>query len=159
MIDRRALLRGAMTTGVASTFLVTPRYSLVAGSARTRSAHHRPPLAETFDISPGVRPGNGFVRSAEEAAARAVALAEEAGKQGTFAVGGLLVDDSGRIVAEATNAVVRDNRLSDPTAHVERQLIDWVFRERSRGQPTEGCHNLRCRAAPGSPEALARGER
>jgi cytosine deaminase len=34
---------------------------------------------------------------------------------------------------EAINAVIRDNRLSDPNAHVERQLIDWVFRERSRG--------------------------
>jgi tRNA(Arg) A34 adenosine deaminase TadA len=95
----------------------------------------QPPLADTFDISPGVRPGSGFVRTAEEAAARVVALAEEAGKQGTFAVGGLLVDDSGQIVAEATNAVIRDNRLSDPSAHVERQLIDWVFRERSRGRP------------------------
>jgi hypothetical protein len=38
---------------------------------------------------------------------------EEAGKQGTFAVGGLLVDESG---AEATNAVIRNGNLSDPTA-------------------------------------------
>src|SRR5262245_63279498 len=88
-----------------------------------------------LELSPGVRAGTSTIRTAEEAAARAVALAEEAGKQGTFAVGGLLVDDSGQIVAEATNTVIRDNRLSDPSAHVERQLIDWVFRERSRGRP------------------------
>jgi tRNA(Arg) A34 adenosine deaminase TadA len=126
-----------MTAALTSVFLLTPRYSLVSGAARTRSTAYPSdgPLVDTFDISPGVRPGSGFVRSAEEAAARAVALAEEAGKQGTFAVGGLLVDNSGRIVAEATNAVIRDSRLSDPSAHVERQLIDWVFRERSRGRP------------------------
>jgi tRNA(Arg) A34 adenosine deaminase TadA len=83
-----------------------------------------------LNLSPGVRAGTGAILNAEDAAARAVALAEEAGKQGTFAVGGLLVDDSGRIIAEATNAVIRDNHLSDPTAHVERQLVDWFARER-----------------------------
>jgi tRNA(Arg) A34 adenosine deaminase TadA len=85
-----------------------------------------------LNLSPGVRAGTGTIRNAEDAAARAVALAEEAGKQETFAVGGLLVDDSGRIIAEATNAVIRNDHLSDPTAHVERQLVDWFASERQR---------------------------
>src|SRR5262249_24066338 len=84
-------------------------------------------------LSPGVRVGTSTIRNADDAAARAVALAEEAGNNGTFAVGGLLVDNSGRIIAEAINAVIRDDRLSDPTAHVERQLVDWFADRRYRG--------------------------
>jgi tRNA(Arg) A34 adenosine deaminase TadA len=86
-----------------------------------------------LELSPGVRAGTSTIRTAEDAAAHAVALAEEAGKQGTFAIGGLLVDDSGRVIAEATNAVIRNGHLSDPTAHVERQLVDWFAHERRRG--------------------------
>src|SRR5262245_50241031 len=86
-----------------------------------------------LELSPGVRAGTSTIRTAEDAASRAVALAEEAGKQGTFAIGGLLVDDSGRVIAEATNAVIRNGHLSDPTAHVERQLVDWFAYERRRG--------------------------
>jgi tRNA(Arg) A34 adenosine deaminase TadA len=86
-----------------------------------------------LELSPGVRAGTSMIRTAEDAAARAVALADAAGKQGTFAIGGLLVDDSGRVIAEATNAVIRNGQLSDPTAHVERQLVDWFAHERRRG--------------------------
>jgi tRNA(Arg) A34 adenosine deaminase TadA len=50
-----------------------------------------------------------------------------------LAVGGLLVDESGRVIAEATNAVIRNDHLSDPTAHVECQLVDWLAQERRRG--------------------------
>ena len=89
--------------------------------------------SSSLELSPGVRAGTSTIRTAEDAAARAVALAEEAGKQGTFAVGGLLVDESGRVIAEATNAVIRNDHLSDPTAHVERQLVDWLAHERRRG--------------------------
>jgi tRNA(Arg) A34 adenosine deaminase TadA len=85
-----------------------------------------------LELSPGVRAGTSTIRTAEDAAARAVELAEEAGKRGTFAVGGLLVDESGRVIAEATNAVIRNGKLSDPTAHVERQLVDWLAQERRR---------------------------
>ena len=72
-----------------------------------------------------MRSGRAVVHSAEEAAGRAVELAKEAAKQGTFGVGGLLVDKFGNVMAEATNAVVRNGETCDPTAHVERQLIDW----------------------------------
>jgi tRNA(Arg) A34 adenosine deaminase TadA len=75
--------------------------------------------------SPGVRPGVGLVHSAEEAAHRAIALAQESSRQKSFGVGGFLMDKRGRILAEATNAVIRNGELWDPTAHVERQLVDW----------------------------------
>lgn len=60
---------------------------------------------------------------------RVVELAEEAARRGTFGVGGIILTKSGDVLAEATNAVVRDGRVTDPTAHVERQLIDWLFAE------------------------------
>src|SRR5262245_26820413 len=87
----------------------------------------------TPELTPGVRAEPGRIRDAEQAAARAVALAEEAGRRGTFAVGGLLVDDSGQVLAEARNAVIEDGQLSDPTAHVERQLVDWFAYAQRRG--------------------------
>jgi cytosine deaminase len=54
-------------------------------------------------------------------------LALDAARQGTFGVGGVLAAADGRIVARARNAVVAGGRVQDPTAHVERQLIDWYF--------------------------------
>jgi cytosine deaminase len=59
--------------------------------------------------------------------ALAAQLAGEAADRGTFAVGGVLADERGRVIARARNAVVAGGRLRDPTAHVERQLIDWFF--------------------------------
>jgi cytosine deaminase len=59
-------------------------------------------------------------------------LAGEAADHGTFGVGGVLADDAGRVVAEATNAVIARGRVDDPTAHVERQLVDWYFADGPR---------------------------
>jgi cytosine deaminase len=83
------------------------------------------------DLAPGVRSAAGRVASAEAGASRVAELAEEAASSGTFGVGGLLVDRHGAIVAEAVNAVVEEGYVRDPTAHVERQLVDWYFRSRS----------------------------
>jgi tRNA(Arg) A34 adenosine deaminase TadA len=85
------------------------------------------------DLSPGVSPAEGRLRHAAEAAERAVALAEAAARRGTFGVGGLLVDRDGRVLAEAMNAVIADGVVRDPTAHAERQLIDWLFAARRDG--------------------------
>src|SRR5258705_13441344 len=71
-----------------------------------------------LELSPGVRAGTSTIRTAEDAAARAVALAEEAGKQGSFAGGGLLVDESGRVTPEPTNAAISNDRLRAPKTHV-----------------------------------------
>ena len=54
--------------------------------------------------------------------------------QGTFGVGGLLLDDAGNVLKALQNNVVRDGLIFDPTAHGERQLIDWYFAERAKGR-------------------------
>ena len=54
-------------------------------------------------------------------------LAVEAAERGTFGVGGVLAGASGRILATARNAVIAGGRVEDPTAHAERQLVDWWF--------------------------------
>lgn len=53
--------------------------------------------------------------------------------QGTFGVGGLLLDSQGNVLKSLQNKVVRDGLVFDPTAHGERQLIDWYFAERAKG--------------------------
>ena len=53
--------------------------------------------------------------------------------QGTFGVGGLLLDSQGNVLKSLQNNVVRDGLVFDPTAHGERQLIDWYFAERAKG--------------------------
>jgi cytosine deaminase len=89
-------------------------------------------------LTPGVRPIEGRIETAEAAASRAAELARRAANAGTFGVGGFLMDRSGRILAEAVNAVIRKGKISDPTAHVERQLIDWLFSTHGRHvQPQE----------------------
>lgn len=69
-------------------------------------------------------------------AAVAIAAREAiAGKaQGTFAVGGVLLDQQGNVLKAIQNNVVRHGLIFDPTAHGERQLIDWYFSERAKGR-------------------------
>ena len=57
----------------------------------------------------------------------AVKEAEKSKRNGTFGVGGLLVDDSGAIVKIIGNRVIKNGSVRDPTAHVERQLVDWYY--------------------------------
>ncbi len=54
--------------------------------------------------------------------------------QGTFGVGGLLLDQFGNVLKSLQNNVVRDGLIFDPTAHGERQLVDWYFAERAKGR-------------------------
>lgn len=86
-----------------------------------------------FALSPGVSAVSYRIGNAEQAARRVVALAQQATAAGTFGVGGLLMDRSGRVLAEAINAVVDHGELRDPTAHAERQLVDWFFRAHPPG--------------------------
>lgn len=46
---------------------------------------------------------------------------------GTFSVGGALFDSAGDLIYQMHNTVVDGDLLSDPTAHGERQLVDWYF--------------------------------
>jgi cytosine deaminase len=88
-----------------------------------------------FDLMPGVRAGRQKICSGDDAAAHAVGLAEEAAHHGTFGVGGFLLDREGHVIAEAVNAVVREGNIVDPTAHVERQLVDWYSQASQKGFP------------------------
>jgi tRNA(Arg) A34 adenosine deaminase TadA len=69
-------------------------------------------------------------------AAVAIAASEAiaAKAQGTFGVGALLLDQHGNVLKSLPNSVMRDGLVFDPTAHGERQLIDWYFAERAKGR-------------------------
>ena len=77
-------------------------------------------------------------------AAVAVAAAEAiaAKSQGTFGVGGVLLDQYGNVLKSLPNNVVRDGLVFDPTAHGERQLIDWYFAERAKGRALPEPHDI-----------------
>jgi cytosine deaminase len=76
------------------------------------------------------------VKTIDVQAAVAIAASEAlaAKAQGTFGVGGLLLDQYGSVLKTLQNNVVRDGLIFDPTAHGERQLIDWYFAERAKGR-------------------------
>ncbi|MBA3925456.1 nucleoside deaminase [Listeria rustica] len=50
-----------------------------------------------------------------------------ASDQGTFSVGGMLMDTDGNVVYVQHNNVVNNDLTFDPTAHGERQMIDWYY--------------------------------
>lgn len=70
--------------------------------------------------------------AADKYAGIAVNEAENAKNDGTFGVGGLLIDDRGAIRKVVRNRVIQNSSVHDPTAHVERQLVDWYFSEKAR---------------------------
>jgi len=64
------------------------------------------------------------------AAAEAIA----AKTQGTFGVGGVMLDQYGNVLQSVHNNVIKDGLIFDPTAHGERQLIDWYYAEIAKGR-------------------------
>jgi tRNA(Arg) A34 adenosine deaminase TadA len=72
------------------------------------------------------------------AAAQAIA----AKTQGTYGVGGVLLDQKGNVLKALQNNVVCDGLIFDPTAHGERQLIDWYFAEAARGRDLPPPHEV-----------------
>lgn len=66
---------------------------------------------------------------AQELVKETVRLAQHAAESGTFGVGGMLVDKQGNILFQVENDVMRDGKLHDPTAHAERQIIDWYYQQ------------------------------
>lgn len=72
------------------------------------------------------------------AAAQAIA----AKTQGTYGVGGVLLDQQGNVLKALQNNVVCEGLIFDPTAHGERQLIDWYFAERARGRALPPPHEV-----------------
>jgi len=79
------------------------------------------------------------IATADQAVRIAAGKSIEASLQNTFAVGGALVENrSGKVICALHNNVLEpfENRklflLHDPTAHGERQLVDWYFKHRKR---------------------------
>lgn len=77
--------------------------------------------------------------NAEEAVRIAAGKSIEASLQKTFAVGGILVENrTGKVFCALHNNVLEDYEgsklflLHDPTAHGERQIVDWYFANRKR---------------------------
>ena len=78
-----------------------------------------------------------MLNSADQAASTVLAQAMQAAAQGTFPVGGCIVDNhTGRVIYALHNNVLKTlsttNKLFtfDPTAHGERQLVYWYFANR-----------------------------
>lgn len=101
----------------------------------TSGCRPAPPSEPPVERStPGVRRVRaGPVLSAQEAADRVASAAETAGKNNTYGVAGLLLDPEGRLLATAYNQVFSGGQIQDPTAHAERQLIDWYFEQLHQG--------------------------
>jgi tRNA(Arg) A34 adenosine deaminase TadA len=79
------------------------------------------------------------ITNAEEAVGIAAEKSIEASLQSTFAVGGAIIDNKSRkVICALHNNVLEPYEkrkfflLHDPTAHGERQLVDWYFKHRSR---------------------------
>ena len=77
--------------------------------------------------------------NAEEAVRVAAGKSIEASLQKTFAVGGILLENrTGKVFCALHNNVLEDYEgsrlflLHDPTAHGERQIVDWYFSNRKR---------------------------
>jgi tRNA(Arg) A34 adenosine deaminase TadA len=80
-----------------------------------------------------------YVSNAEEAAAIALAMASLASSDGTYGVGGVIIENStGKVIKAMQNRVVQplgsnigamSNRAytNDPTAHGEVQLVTWYY--------------------------------
>ncbi|UGQ47261.1 nucleoside deaminase [Massilia endophytica] len=78
----------------------------------------------------------------QAAVAAAAAEAIAAKTQGTFGVGGVMLDQHGTVLKALHNNVIRDGLIYDPTAHGERQLIDWYFAERAKGRELPPPHEV-----------------
>jgi tRNA(Arg) A34 adenosine deaminase TadA len=78
----------------------------------------------------------------QAAVALAAGEAIAARSQGSFGVGGVLLDQYGNVLKSLQNNVVKDGLIFDPTAHGERQLIDWYFAERAKGRKLPEPHDI-----------------
>ncbi len=70
----------------------------------------------------------------QAAVAIAANQAVAAKASGTFGVGGVLLDQHGNLLHALGNDVLRGGLIFDPTAHGERQLVDWYFEQQAAGR-------------------------
>ena len=80
-------------------------------------------------------------KTLNEYAVRAMNQAQEASDSGTFGVGGILLDLDGNVICEMHNQVIKGTRINDPTAHGERQIVDWYLanKEKEKLPEPENC--------------------
>lgn len=64
---------------------------------------------------------------------QAVDAATQAAATGTFGVGGVLLGPTGQVLAVSCNHAISEGAVADPTAHGERQLVDWYFQQVHQG--------------------------
>jgi cytosine deaminase len=124
LVSRRAVLGFLGAAGATVTF-----GSLVACSSTNNS--NRSSAA------------NGILTTAESAGVVVLAQARQALAEGSFGVGGVIIDNaSGRIIHEGHNTVIQPlpngqsglsgtSFLFDPTNHGERQLVSWYYENAS----------------------------
>ncbi len=62
--------------------------------------------------------------------------------QGTFGVGGVMLDSFGSVLQAVHNNVIRNGLVHDPTAHGERQLIDWYYAQSAKGRALPPPHEI-----------------
>lgn len=74
-------------------------------------------------------------KTIEEAVRAALAEAQNAASKCSYGVGGVMIDlRNEEIVHTMQNAVITNGRLIDPTAHGERQLVDWYYAQSDRSK-------------------------
>lgn len=93
-----------------------------------------------------IDPNNSILVDADAAASVVLEQAMQASSQGTFAVGGAIIENAtGRVIQVMHNNVLRPlqnpiinidlaikNFTYDPTAHGERQLVSWYYENRDK---------------------------
>lgn len=76
-----------------------------------------------------------IMQTIEDAVRIALYEAQNAACKGSYGVGGVMVDlRNGEVVHTMQNSVITNGRLIDPTAHGERQLVDWYYAQTDRSK-------------------------
>lgn len=105
--------------------------------------HEHPVAAEPSNPNPDsvalgvtdMRPEKRVARDTQEAARWALEAGLKAAAMGSTGVGGVMLGPHRELLAISSNRVYSEGKMVDPTAHGERQLVDWYF-EQKRTDPT-----------------------
>ena len=108
-------------------------------------AHHHEPTAPAGEVAPApadnvalgvmdMRAEHKVAFNTSQAALWSVDAAVQAASHGTFGVGGVLLGPHKELLAVSCNRVIADGKVADPTAHGERQIVDWYFEQTAQGQ-------------------------
>lgn len=107
-----------------------------SGHSHSAPAAPEVPSSPTDNVALGVMDMRGQKQVAfntAQAAIWSVDAAVKAASQGTFGVGGVLLGPHKEVIAISCNRVIADGKVADPTAHGERQVVDWYFEQKAQG--------------------------